>query len=585
MIDTSQTLHQLVLEGVRKNENFICATREPYGWNKLDSTAFTDFVRKTALALHQAGIKKGDKVAIHAHNSSHWIIFDLAVMSIGAISIPIYVTQSPEQIEYILDHSETKLIFVSGEQLMERYKDFEHKISHIQKIALAKNPKEGFTPFDEFLKKSEEAQNPEALFEELKGVAQPDDLACISYTSGTTGTPKGVMLSHRNLAHGIQAPMKRCFFFGKKLTKEDAGLSFLPFSHIFEHAVIYAYLKISLPVYIVSDPEMIKEALKETAPLHFTTVPRVLEKIYQNIMIKAEASTGIMGYIFKYAINLTKTYKINERPGLLYSLIDKVIFRRIRKELGGRIEGITAGGAALSAEIMHFFNAIGIPTAQAYGLTETAPGLTAYHKHNLVLGSVGSALEDVEIKICDDGEIAAKGPNIMLGYYKDEEKTKDALRDGWFHTGDVGHIDERGFLFITDRKKELLKLSTGKYIAPNPIENKLATYPFIEQSILVGDRQKFCAVILILTESYRAKTGPEKVKKDISRAIKSINKTLSPWETIKTYRLSEELFSIENGELTPTLKKKRSVIYKNRHKDIQAIYDACEENINTPLTP
>lgn len=572
MVNIQRTLFDLVLEGVEKNAHFVCSTKRPVGWQYIYKDDFIKRIRNLALGLYEIGIRKGDKVALHSENSNMWLMFDLAIMSIGAVTVPIYVTQSEEQIEYILNHSEAKVLCVSDDILIERYRGFLNKIENIKKYVIESSNNVAFEALSSLEKKGEElhAQRPD-LLEKLRAEVQPSDLCTIGYTSGTTGMPKGVMLSHSNLAHAVQAPEKRCFFDGKVDYSSDAALSFLPFTHVFEHCVIYAYLSQSLAVYIVPAVDFIKEALQEKSPVHFSSVPRLLEKVYKGIHEKIEAQTGIAGYLARYALSRIPEYELNKTPSLSYRIIDAIVFKKIRKQLGGKLLGITSGGAALSAKVMHFFNAIGIPVGQAYGLTETSPGLTAYLKENLILETAGVALEGVELKIAEDGEILARGPNIMQGYYKAPEKTAEVIKDGWFHTGDIGYINENGFLFITDRKKELLKLSTGKYIAPAPIENQLVTYSGIEQAVVLGDNKKFCSVLIIPTEDYD-ESKKEEFSKKIQSALDDVNKGLSPWETVKQFVISPVAMTIESDELTPTMKKKRRIIYQKRAEDIAKLY-------------
>ena len=571
MINTQRTLFDLVLEGVEKNCHFICSTKTPTGWKYIHKKEFLEQIRHIALGLHDLGIRKGDKVALHSENSNMWLILDLAIVSIGAVTVPIYVTQSQEQIEFILDHSEAKVLFVSHDSLIEHYNSFITKFQDVHKYVIDHSNNIAFDNIEYLFRKGKELNDAQPdLFKQLYSAVQPSDLATIGYTSGTTGMPKGVMLSHANLAHAIQAPAKRCFFYDKVSYEKDAALSFLPFTHVFEHCVIYAYLHIGLAVYIVPDVEFIKEALQEKSPIHFSSVPRLLEKVYKGIHEKVEAQTGIAGYLARYALARIPEYQLNKSPSFSYRLIDMIVFKKIRKQLGGKLMGITSGGAALSSKVMHFFNAIGIPVGQAYGLTETSPGLTTYLKDNLRLDTAGVALDGVILKIAEDGEILAQGPNIMQGYYKAPEKTAEVLQDGWFHTGDIGHIDENGFLFITDRKKELLKLSTGKYVAPAPIENKLVTYSGIEQAVVLGDGQKFCAVLIV-------PSGPEEdhniLQEKVQYALDDINQGLSPWETVKKFVISNAPMTIESDELTPTMKKKRRIIYQKRANEISSLYN------------
>ena len=576
MIETNYRLYDLIEKGIEQNNRFICATKTLSGWKHIDKTQFREMIRYIALGLYESGVRKGDKVALHCENSNEWLMIDLAIIALGAITIPLYVTQSSEQLEYILHHSETKFLFVSKLSLTVYYEPFIETLSHIQKILLQPASHTAFENFENFISKGKicDKNNP-LLWNELRQLVTPDDVATIAYTSGTTGTPKGVMLSHRNLAHAIQAPLKRCFHYAEMDIRVDTMLSFLPFTHVFEHCAIYGYLLSSLPVYIVPDVEDIKEALLEKKPVHFTTVPRLLERIYKTIHLKVQTEKGLLGYFARLALSKISDYRLNEKQNLLYNILDFLVFRKIRNQFGGNLRGITSGGAALSPHIMLFFNAIGIPVGQGYGLTETSPGLTLYKTDQLILGCAGLPFEDVELKIADDGEILAKGPNIMMGYYKDEIETEATLKDGWFYTGDIGYINKEGFLFITDRKKELLKLSTGKYIAPAPIENKLVAEDGIEQAVILGDNQKFCSALIVPTENL-LRLDDKTLYTQLQKAIDNVNKDLLPWETIKKFVVSRDMMTTQTDELTPTHKKKRRVIAEKRCHEIEKIYSENE---------
>jgi len=568
MINTHYILYNLIHQGVKNNNRFIAADKKEGLWHKIESEDFLARVKHLSLILHSLGIKKSDKVALHSENRIDWLVTDLAITSIGAVTVPIYTTQSAQHIEHILEHSEAKMLIVSNQKIASLY-DSINASENLIYMSLDIVQQSRFLSYDTLQLEYADLKNNDALFDSLKAQVTPDDLVTISYTSGTTGTPKGVMLSHRNLAHAIQVPLTKTFLYKKLNLSADSVLSFLPFTHVFEHCAIYGYLALGLPVYIVSELENLQKTLEEIKPVHFTTVPRLLEKIYQNITVKVNAQKGILGFLARKALQKTQAYDFQYKPSLLYKLYDKLVFKKIRIKLGGHIRGITSGGAALSTEIMMFFNAIGVPVAQGYGLTETSPGLTLYDVDHLKIGTAGKAFEGVDLKIADDGEILAKGDNIMLGYFKEPEKTAEVIcPEGWFHTGDIGRIDSEGFLYITDRKKELFKLSTGKYIAPAPIENILVTIEGVDQAVIVGQEQKFCSALIIPAENYDL----EKLNLNIKTALKKINQALSPWETIKKFTISPAPMSIESGELTPTLKKKRRIILEKRKSDIHALY-------------
>lgn len=570
MIDTNTILYDLIYDGIHNNHRFICAESCDNGWQKIQSQKFLNTVHAFALALYDLGVQKSDKIAIHSDNRIDWLIADLAITAIGAVTVPIYVSQSIEQIEYILDHSEAKILIVSGKKIADTYATVSPNKNLMTKISFDKIDNPDFKFFDDLIQRGTilNTEQPN-LFQNLKSQVTPNDLVTITYTSGTTGTPKGVMLSHRNLAHAIQAPLKKTFLYKNLNTHKDTVLSFLPFTHVFEHCAIYGYFILGIPVYIVSNPDRLQQALETVKPAHFTTVPRVLEKIYQTIMTKVTRQKGVLGFLVRHAFKHIEDYQLNTRQSFVYYIYDVFIFSKIRKKLGGNIRGITSGGAALSPDIMVFFNAIGIPLGQGYGLSETSPSLTLYDVNHLTLHTVGKPFEGVSLKIADDGEILAKGDNIMQGYFKEPEKTAEVInKEGWFHTGDIGHIDDNGFLFITDRKKELFKLSTGKYIAPAPLENKLITITGVDQAMIVGENKKFCAALIIPIAGYDIDT----LTITIQQALKKINKTVSPWEAIKKFTISTAPMTVESGELTPTMKKKRSIILEKRQTDIKNMF-------------
>ncbi len=570
MINTNHILYDLIYQGIHNNQRFICSERIKHEWHAIESEKFLNKIHAFALALHNLGIQKSDKIAIHSENRIDWLIADIAISAIGAIIVPIYTSQSIEQIDYILNHSEAKILIVSGANMADKYHTLKITESLLAKISFDKIDIKGWQSFQDLIDigKNIFQQKPN-LFKDLKSTISADDILTITYTSGTTGTPKGVMLSHRNLAHAIQAPLQKTFLYKNLNTQTDVVLSFLPFTHVFEHCAIYGYIALGIPVYIMSDVERLSSALEALQPVHFTTVPRLLEKIYQTIITKINQQKGLSGFLARHALKHISEYQFNKQQSWLYYFYDKIVFRKIRKKIGANMRGITSGGAALSPQIMLFFNAIGIPVGQGYGLTETSPGLTLYDFNNLKLDTAGKPFEGVSLKIADDGEILAKGDNIMQGYFKEPEKTAEVIdADGWFHTGDIGYIDDEGFLFITDRKKELFKLSTGKYIAPTPLENKLLTIAGVDQAMIVGENEKFCAALIVPMAGYQR----EELEKNLKQEIAIINKTVSPWEAIKNFVISSEPMSIESGELTPTLKKKRKIILEKRKKDIDSLY-------------
>jgi long-chain acyl-CoA synthetase len=590
------TIPALVDQGIPKNTTDVfISTKRDGKWHAISPAEFKEKVKNFALGLYDLGIRKGDKVALHSENGNEWLIADQAILSIGAINVPIYTTQPGDQIYYILENSEAKIYLYSTEKLASSFRPFASKIKGLQMISLVSSTDKNDLTLDQILEKGKAlAEAKPKLFDELKAAVKPDDLASFIYTSGTTGLPKGVMLTHDNIASNVQYSVGRIPFDiegcrGGKL------LSYLPLSHIFERMLGYMYFYIGYPVYYIEQVDHIKEDLQTIKPIFFATVPRLLEKIYSGLRDKIKKESGLKQKIGMWAIKQADAYSIDSPPigiqAIKLKMADKLVFSKIREGLGGNLLGMISGGAALAPHLMNFFTALGLRCHQGYGLTETSPVLTVTTDGAIKAGSSGRVLECVELKIAEDGEILAKGPNIMKGYYKNPEATAEVLSDdGWFSTGDVGHLDDEGFLFITDRKKDIFKLSTGKYVAPQHVENTLLNSALIEQVVVLGAKQKFCSALIVpnkdavdaaLKEAgYSGNSESEdysnQVEKLIKKEVDRMNETLPKWERIKKFALLDSLFSIESGELTPTLKTKRKVIKEKFIAIIESIYK--EEN-------
>ncbi len=492
------TLLDLVDQGLKKNiTDVVAATKRNGRWHKTHLDDFRDQVRNFALGLYELGVRSGDRVALHSESCSEWLIIDQAILSIGAVNVPIYTTQPGDQIKFILENSQAKAYIYSKDELFESVKPYIKKIEAVGAvIAILPTRHAKVKSYENILELGQQKQDlaPD-LFDEFREEIKPDDLATLIYTSGTTGMPKGVMLTHHNISSNTMRTINNAPFD----VEEDRGkrmISYLPLSHVLERMVTYMYLMIGYPIYFVEDINEFVPDLKEVKPLFFVTIPRLLEKIHDGVKARGLDMKGIQQALYFWAIRRAENYDIETSPKSLnllkHKFADKVVYSKIRKAFGGELTGIISGGAALSPMIMRFFNAVGIYCGQGYGLTETSPVLSVANPENLRAGSVGKLIENVEIKIAEDGEILAKGPNVMQGYYHLPQETEKAFTDGWFHTGDIGHFDDDGYLYITDRKKALFKLSTGKYVAPQPIENSFVESPFIEQVMVIGDRHKFC---------------------------------------------------------------------------------------------
>ncbi|MEX2347653.1 MAG: long-chain fatty acid--CoA ligase [Balneolaceae bacterium] len=584
------TILSVVEQGFEKNKTGIYSAVKRNGeWIETSIDDFQQMVRDLALGLYELGVRKGDKVSLHAENSTEWLIIDQAILSLGAVVVPIYTTQPGEQIKYILENSETKVHFVSNDEVFAETKPLIKGIKNIDAvISILGSDHKKLRTLDEILelghKKGEEEPN---LYEKLRAEVKPEDIATLIYTSGTTGVPKGVMLTHNNIA-GNALAAHEIFPFETDNYDDPKVLSYLPLAHMFERTASYIYAYVGVPPYYIEDVDQIKDDFASVKPIYLVTVPRLLEKIVTGIKVKGQEMSGIKKQLYYWAVNLAEEYDPENPPAnWKWKIADKLVYGKIRELFGGRMVGFNVGGAALSPNIARFINGIGIYCGLGYGLTETSPVLTGPPKGELRIGSSGKPIADVEIKIAEDGEILAKGPCIMKGYYKMPEKTEEVIDDdGWFHTGDIGHLDEDGWLFVTDRKKSLFKLSTGKYVAPQPIENALVNSGFIEQAVVVGSEHKFCGALIVpnwenMKKRFETKghdfpkdniTENDFIVKRIQKEVDKVNADLSKWEKVKRFKLLEDQFNIEDGEITPTLKVKRNVINEKYKEQIEAIY-------------
>lgn len=570
----------------------IIATKREGTWRETDVGDFRQQIKDFAMGLYALGVRPGDKVSIHSENSTKWLICDLAILSLGAVNVPIYTTQPGEQIKYILENSETRVHIVSNDQLFSDTKPIIKSVKNVKGvISLEGSKHRKLKSYDAVLKTGQtQREETPGIIDALRLKITPDDLATLIYTSGTTGTPKGVMLTHNNIASNIQASLERVPFTMKEIQGQNV-LSYLPLSHVFERMITYMYLVMGARIHYIGHIDDIRDDFKYVKPFFFATVPRLLEKIQTGIKVRGQEFSGIKKNLYYWAVYRAEDYDPEQPPKGLkafkYKIADKVVYSKVRELFGGNLRGMISGGAALSPDIFRFINALGVYCAQGYGLTETSPVITVQEPGNLRTGSSGTAITDVEIKIAEDDEILVQGPNVMKGYYKEPEMTKEAFTgDGWFKTGDVGKIDEDGNLYITDRKKSLFKLSTGKYVAPQNVENKLANSGYIEQAVVIGYQRKYCSALIVPSygnvKKRLARDGysiekpykeDEKIKELIQSEIDKVNKHLSPWETVKKFLLLEEPLTIESGELTPTMKVKRSKVLEQFSEEIETMYE------------
>lgn len=583
-------------KGIEKHyrEVFI-ATKRKGEWVETGKEEFTEKVRKLALGLYELGVRSGDRVSIHSENSAEWVICDQAVLSLGATNVPIYTTQPAEQIKYILENSGAKVHIVSNDELFTETKSLMKSIESVEAvISIFGSKHEKLRSFESILEMgARKHEEDPGLFDRLKSEISPDDLATLIYTSGTTGDPKGVMLTHNNIASNLLASMER-LPFDATVEEDQQMLSYLPLSHVFERMITYIYISLGYPIYYIEDIDEIREDMRHVRPYFIATVPRLLEKIHTGVKVRGQELSGVKKQLYYWGLNMAEDYDPEHPPSglaaLKHKLADKLVYSKIREAFGGKLLGFVSGGAALSPEIFSFFNGIGLYCAQGYGLTETSPVISVTDPDHMRIGSSGTPLSNVEVKIADDGEILTRGPHVMQGYYNNKEKTDEVMtEDGWFMTGDVGKLED-GYLFITDRKKSVFKLSTGKYVAPQIIENRLINSGYIEQAMVVGYKRKFCSALIVPTYENvkkRLKSKGYSLTDDLSKdpnvreliqsEVDKVNKELSPWETVKKFYLLEEPFTIESGELTPTQKVKRPVVNERYREEIDSMYEDVEE--------
>lgn len=569
-------------------KDVLFAGKENGQWVKYNGHRFNEITNKISIGLLNLGIKKGDRIALISNNCPEWNMLDFAIQQTGAICIPIYPTVSHADYEYIFKHSEAKLVFVFGKSLYSKIADIITQMPFIQDVYTIR-PFEGVKPLENIIKSAEENLDFQAL-EQVKAEIKKDDVATILYTSGTMGTPKGVMLSHKNILSVVEY---LCPVY--PIDEKQTALSYLPLSHIYERCVQYCHVYFGVSTYYVESIGAIVDNLAEIKPDHFSSVPRLIEKIYSTMVRKGRKLKGIKKIIFFWALGLARRYDETERNnGWLYKkkllIADKLVFKEFRKIFGGNMKLIISGGAAIQPRLVKTFKAIGIPLTEGYGLTETSPVIStnSLYTGRIKAGTVGDVLGNQVVKIDKNGEILIKGPNVMLGYYKDEEKTKEVIdADGFFHTGDVGKFDKDGMLMITGRIKEIFKTSMGKYISPALIENKFAESPFIGEIMVVGEGKKFAAAIIIPNFEYLRSwcnskkivyTSDKEMVKNIDvmnrfrKEVDKYNKTLGDFEQIKKFELIDHEWTIESGEITASLKIRRTKIRQSYKDIIDKIY-------------
>jgi long-chain acyl-CoA synthetase len=563
-------------------------------WFNIPADIFVERVKNVALGLASLGIRPGDRIALLSENRPEWSIADLAILSLGAINVPIYTTQALDQVDYILSDSGARAIFVSNRRLYKHAqpvlanRPLEHIIFFEPEGAEDIERGIALTDMEENGKKL--AQQRPGAFEAYLKAVRPDDLATIIYTSGTTGEPKGVMLTHNNFMSNVQSIAK-----GLPIGPTDVALSVLPLSHIFERDGFYVFCYCGVSVYYAASFDQVGENLREVAPTVMTAVPRLFEKVYHRIIKKGMAEKGFKRSVFMSSLAVGQKYGelkdkrkwISPRLAIKQKLASKLVFSKWREGVGGRLRYFVSGGAPLSPALSYSYLAAGIPILQGYGATETCI-VSANRPGNNHVGSVGIPFDGIEIKIAEDGEILVRGPNVMRGYYGQPEATAAVLKDGWFYTGDVGHLEKDGQLYITDRKKDLFKLSNGKYVAPQLIESLLKQSEFVSQVVVVGTGKKQPVALIVpdwenLNAALAAaKEDAPKDRVELSKhpaAIKIVQKDIAKltaelvdYERIRRVALLPNEFTIDGGELTPTLKVKRKVIDERFGELIEELY-------------
>ena len=552
-------------------------------WTPMSTQEYVDKANAISRALLRLGVQPNDKIAvISSTNRTEWNIMDIGILQLGAQNIPIYPTISPEDYEYVLNHSESIYCFVSDEEVLEKVRKVQANTK--LKEVYSFNKIEGCKHYSELFELGKDESNQPEV-EARKDAVKPEDLATIIYTSGTTGKPKGVMLSHKNITSNALDSSKRL----PNINGETRILSFLPICHIFERMLIYLYQYVGASVYFAEGLDKIGENAKEIKPHLMSVVPRLLEKVFDKIMLKADELKGIKHKLFYWAVELGEIWQPYKANGWWYefklSIAKKLIFSKWRAALGGELTTMVSGSAALQPRLSKIFAAADMQVMEGYGLTETSPVISVgmYREKSYKVGTVGKPIRNVEVKIAEDGEILIKGPNVMMGYYKDEEKTASVMTDAYFHTGDKGEIDEDGFLKITGRKKEMFKTSGGKYVIPTLLENDLKQSLFIEQVMVIGEGEKMPAAIIQpnfdfirdwidhkghnISKSESEIARSQIIKDRIQKEVDKYNQNFGKWEQIKRFELTEVVWSVDSGHLTPTMKIKRDVI-KNIHKDL-----------------
>lgn len=554
-------------------------------WDQFSSLKCMDYINKVSKGLLELGIQPGDKIAIVSENRPEWVFIDMALLQLGAVNVPVYPTISEDDYKYIFEEAEVKYAFASNQELYNKAIAAQHAVSTLKNV-FTFDEIEGASHWKELIEMGEKRDLNELV--KVREQVTEDDLATIIYTSGTTGNPKGVMLTHKNIVSNVLscAPLLPVDYHHR-------AISFLPMNHVFERMLTYLYMSCGVSIYFAEHMDKIGENIREIQPHIFTTVPRLLEKVYDRIINKGRELSGLKKTIFFRAVKLAAQYEVKGKSWWYHQqlkMLDQPVFKKWREALGGNVKAIVSGGAALSPHLSRTFTAAGVTMLQGYGLTETSPviAVNRMEKENRQFGTVGPPIEGVEVKITEEDEIACRGPNVMKGYYKNEEATNKVLdADGWFYTGDVGEWVEGKFLQVNDRKDSLFKTSGGKYVAPLPIENMFKQSMFVEQIMVIGKDRKFVSALIlpdfeeleswckekqIQFESKEAVIQKPEIHQKYQAIIDHYNKKLGHVQQIKQFKLVADPWSVDTGELTPTMKIKRDVVLEKYKDVIEAIY-------------
>lgn len=603
MQENPQTIVELLKHAVSSRaRDEVIRFKQDKEWTGMTGERLLERVRNLALGLYGRGIRKGDHIAILAESGPQWSLSDYAILSNGAVNVPIYPTQPPHQVEYILRDSEPKMLFISTARQIKRIEDVLKRFPDLPVIPFQSRVEgKQIIPFETLeVEGAQLALSQPELFDLLSSDVRPADLASIIYTSGTTGEPKGVLLRHSNIV--FNALSSGAFL---KIEPDNVMLSFLPMSHIFERMVLYLCLHCGVQINFAGGIETVANDMREVRPTLMSAVPRLLEKVYSRVQKSASDGGAIKKRIFEWASNvagqLADAYTENKVVSPLLTLqrevVDRLVFAKVRQAVGGSMKRIVSGSAALAPEIARFFIGAGIPVLQGYGLTETSPVISVNTLDHHRIGSVGHPITGVEVRIAEDGEILTRGPHVFEGYFHKEEETASVFTDGeessrWFKTGDIGHIDRDGFLFITDRKKDLLKTSAGKYVAPQMIEGLINQSEFIEQTVVVGDRRKYVSALIvpdferlrgwareqaIETADKEALLRDRRVMDMMKAEVNRLTRGLADYEKVKRIALLPREFTIDGGELTPTLKVRRKIVAEKFQEQIDSLYSGGGE--------